>query len=694
MYRNIRPRGDARLLATAGACVVLLLALSACSDEDVNPVRVVFDLTTAYETDLYAVPYPNDLRVDSKGTIDLAGLPDQLEKDQDLVKLYLDTVAANRLGGFALNGGAHFRFDAAIDEQSLPASPADSLRGGSGLRWLNIDKDSAGYGTAVPVQWQYAAKAQTYIGAHSLAVVPVPGFPLEPATTYAVLLTEVVTDEAGRSVLPSADFELLLRDTLPDGAGALAAAHKTYAPLRTFLADTGLTGVVGAALFTTGDPTSLAGKARAVVLKGAAPTAKGLELFAEGVSFYEIHGTYDAPNFQAGTVPYLTPKDGGEIKLDSKGNPKPARTETLRFAISIPKGTMPADGWPVVLYAHGTGGSYRTFLINYTAERLSEVKDDSGQVITRFAVVGIDQNLHGKRAPGSSPEVTFFNLQNPVAAVHNVVQAGIDEFSRLRMVKGLTFSELPWSKDSGKTGTMTFSPAVKLDPKRIYFMGHSQGGLTGPVFLAHEPGIPAAVLSGAGGGAMLGLLGKTEPLDVRTILELALGEKVDMFHPLMNLVQQMLEPADTSNYGRMLIRHPAKGVSPKHIFLSQGFTDNYTPNDTTDALAAAIGVPLAGKPIRPVAALKLRGLESTSVPLAGNLTVGGKAITGALLQYQATRYNVTCKTKTDCTKGDYCDDKGYCSDDGHFVMFSHKTAIKQYSRFLATAARDGVPTIP
>jgi len=316
-------------------------------------------------------------------------------------------------------------------------------------------------------------------------------------------------------------------------------------------------------------------------------------------------------------------------------------------------------------------------------------------VIARLAAVGIDQVLHGPRAPkGTAPDLTFFNLQNPEAAVHNVIQAGVDDFSLLRMIGELTFDRLRWAEGAERQGLVRFDPPVKLDPGRVFFMGHSQGSLTGPVFLTHEPSIRTVVLSGAGGGAALGLLEKTAPVALRPLLAAALGEDPDEFHPMMTLVQQMLEAADTSNYGRHLIRDPVKGVGPKNVFLSQGFVDHYTPNATTDALAVAIGLPLAGTAVRTIDNLALASLPDVALPLAGNLQSGGEAMTGALLQYRALLKQATCEDNADCERGDYCEvSEGRCADDGHYVVFGREDASRQLARFLATAARDGVPVI-
>ena len=243
---------------------------------------------------------------------------------------------------------------------------------------------------------------------------------------------------------------------------------------------------------------------------------------------------------------------------------------------------MPTAGWPIVLYAHGTGGDYRTFIGEGVAQALARVKDDAGSVVTRFAVASVDQVLHGSRAPNTSPAVTFFNLQNPAGSVHNVVQGGIDYFSLLRMIKGLSLTSVPWSPRSGRQGAKVFDPPFSFDPDNILFMGHSQGGHTSAEFVAYEPDVGAAVLSGAGGSAMLGLLNKTRPISIPVLLRTVLGEGVDELHPMVNLLQQMLETADTANYGRVVRDHR------KHVLLTQGFVDHHTPNVATDALALQV----------------------------------------------------------------------------------------------------------
>jgi hypothetical protein len=678
-----RPALRSRDLALVLTLSLLASVATGCGGDESTRTSALFDLRTGAQQDLFALPWPNDLRRKTDGTLDLARLG---EGQIGLIKEWLD--AATR-GGFSRNSAAYFRFSRAIDPACLPATPAASLLPGASVFWVNIERSSARYTQRVPVRVRFSTDKGLYIDENSLAVLPVNGFTLEPQTRYAVIVTEGLCDTHGDAVQAEANFLKLISASAPGAADAdLAAPWATYQVLRDYLADVSLTGVVSAAVFTTGDLTALLARARQVIHRLPAPTATELTAAVDSTQYIELRGSYEAPNFQQGTVPYMT--QGGGITLDASGDPVAAKTEKLRFAITIPKEPMPAAGYPLVLYAHGTGGDYRSFISGGTADRVARVTDDDGHTIAAMAMASIDQNLHGPRGTGL-PDLTFYNVQNPTAFVANSMQSGIDDFALLRMLKELRVSSVPWSSSSKRTGDLTFDPPLRFDTDRLFFMGHSQGSFTGVLFLAYEPEIKGAVLSGAGGGAILELLERTEPINTRLVLELALREAPDEFHPVMNLLQQAAEGSEALNYGQMLIRRRASGVSAKHIYMSQGFVDHYVPNVTTDALATSIGVPLLGPIIRKVDGLELEGLDAHPLPVRGNLDVDGKAITGGLLQYRAVAQGKTCNVSTDCDGG-YCD-AGQCYNDGHFVTYRESSAIRHFTRFLATMSREVTPTI-
>src|SRR6185312_8861072 len=59
------------------------------------------------------------------------------------------------------------------------------------------------------------------------------------------------------------------------------------------------------------------------------------------------------PQFQQGTPPF---DSEGLFQTGSDGLPMEQRTEDAPVAISIPLGQMPANGFPLVTYFHGSGG--------------------------------------------------------------------------------------------------------------------------------------------------------------------------------------------------------------------------------------------------------------------------------------------------------------------------------------------------
>jgi hypothetical protein len=304
-----------------------------------------------------------------------------------------------------------------------------------------------------------------------------------------------------------------------------------------------------------------------------------------------------------------------------------------------------------VLYAHGTGGDYRSFIGEGVATNVSRVLDASGAEVARLAMISIDQVLHGPRDPtGSDPDLTFFNFQNLPAARDNVRQGGLDDFQLLRLVRTLTL-------------TMPDGSTAFFDPARIGFMGHSQGGLTGPLFLAYAPEVRAAVLSGAGGNLILSLLHKTQPVDIPGLIAVLLQETPDEFHPLLNLLQMYLEPADPGNYGPLFFQAPPADVPAKDIFQSLGVVDHYTPVPAIMALAVAMGVQPVAPLLLPVDGMDLAGVASATPPITGNVAGGA---TGVLCEYPAAS-----------------------GSDGHFVVYDIAEARAQYGQFLASGLAVG-----
>jgi pimeloyl-ACP methyl ester carboxylesterase len=630
-------------------CCAVLAALTACGGDDApDGARALFEVPEPGETlpaGYFALPYPNDLRLNESGYVDLAGVP----RPNALLADYLDVIAAKQRG-FGLSSGLFVRFDAPIDPASLPQDPEASRSDDSPIYLVAIDPEARGYGEKVPLKMRFEPNPGEIMGNNWLGILPFPGYVLEERTRYALIVTDRVLAKDGAPISRSRDFEIAMSDE-ESGDETLRRAQEIYQPLREFLDQAGgdeRDDVACATVFTTQDATSLLRNVRQVVWDEVeSPLPRKIRWVEETADYALYDGRYDSPRFQQGAFPYRFIANGGDIALDDDGLPEVQQMDDLRFSMSIPKGRMPEGGWPVVLYAHGTGGDYHTFVRNKTAQRMAQ---------QGIAVVGIDQLMHGDRYSGGSVETTFFNFQNPLASRGNVLQAALEDFQLLRLTQNLSHVE------RRKGGRM-----VRFDPDRIYFFGHSQGSVTGVPFSASEPLVKGAVFSGAGGLLYLSLLSKTKPFDVTAIIALIIRDvPLDEFHPALAFLQAYYEPADAAVYGPLLVRHPPEGFAPKNIFQSLGFTDRYTPVPSIEALATSIDLDLLSPELRAVDGLALRGRQVLEPPVARN----AGEVTAVLAQYDEVE-----------------------GSDGHFVVFDVDAAQRQSVLFIKTLAETGTATV-
>lgn len=570
-------------------------------------------------SDFYDLPYPNDLRRHDDGTLDLSRLP----TNSILVDQY--RADAETLDGFGLNGAMFQRFSGPLDPTSLP-DPAASVQDGASVYLVNLTT-----GERTPIIAHFRPDPTNTIGDNRLAVRPYPGFGLDEGATYALVITSRVHDAAGAPVEGTAEFTSTL------------ATAQWYAPLEQYLAQHP-DDVVSAAVFTTQHATSVGLAIRNGVFATPAPTAADITAGLSTPAYAVFTGTYTAPNFQTGTVPYSS--SGGEIQVGSDGLAIVQRMEPMRFAVTLPAGPVPPAGFPICIYAHGTGGDYESFVEDGTGMRLAA---------EGIAVISTDQVLHGPRNPGGDPEVAFFNFSNPYAGRDNALQGAADAWSQLRLALGMSFDD-----GTGRT--------IHFDPDNVFFFGHSQGGLTGPAFIAFEPSLKGAVLSGTGGILYLSLLYKTAPVSFpELIASVTRDNPIDEDNPTLSLAQMWIDRADGANYARLMVRNPPPGNAPKNIFQTEGFTDTYAPNPAIEAFATALGGDLVMTAnTMPVEGLTLRGRAVVDAPVTGN----DDGVTTVLAQYNQRS-----------------------GSDGHFVVFDIPAAQTQSSEFLGTLARTGHATV-
>jgi hypothetical protein len=658
----------------------------ACQDpaNETGPFRVYFELPpedSTGEMEFYRLPFPNDIRL-RDGRVDLSGHPDPGDLvPGEVITKYLAAIEAES-EGFGLSTTSYFRFSGAVDYASMALS-GDAAN----VLYLNIDPSSAGYGNRHSGLGFSASTAPgRYICHNWLAVHPLAGYPLRHSTTYAVILTDSITGDASEVAVPDDDFVAMVADIAPADAGR-QAAWLAYAPLREFLADdtlpsesqVDLSRVIAASVFTTLDPDRRPPLFRQVIRNDPAvptpdvtdvtlcegvavsPCDDGLDgaehqrgCMGEDPAVHEIHGRFTTPIFQRGTPPYED--SGGDIAYTADSTPLVEGEQDVCFGLSVPRsGAMPVDGWPVVIYLHGTGGSFRSHFNNGVAVNLADV-DLGGGVSTQMAVIGIDQVVHGDRREGNTthPNYLFFNFTNPQAAKNNTLQGAADLFQLVRVVEN-------FARQVNNLGE------VRLDPNRIYFFGHSQGAISGPVAIPFEPSIRGVVYSGGGALLLESLLHKTSPVDIAGAVQFVLGDgDVGFTHPMLNLLQLYFEPVDAINYMSQLFLDPVDGAELRHALFSYGLGDTYSPNPTGRAMIRAAGANLIRPVLDPIAYV-----GELDAPVTGNRW-GGTVTEGAVQLDTDTTY------------------------DGHFVLTRNPDGVTIYTTFLGTLDTDpqSIPTIP
>ncbi len=639
--------------------------------------------------DFYKLPFPNDAARDATGKVSYANHPHDPSPPVgfDVLKPYLDALSSEPFGNYPT---AFFTFNGQFNFSSISAAGNDPQ-----LRWVDLTGQDTGasWGQRLGFQFYTTNGGNKYICPNFLAVRPPRGQPLKAGGVYAIILKAGVTTAGNNMpVQQDADLTALLSATAPTDP-ALMTAYAAYAPLRDYLGKaqpTAIdpTAVVSATIFTVGTPTAATAQMRpSVQAIATSPAVHGWTLCSAGATspcpqhdgdrncgspaagFDEYAALVDLPIFQQGNAPYLGAGNGGNIDL-SQPIVAPARTESVCMGLTVPKGTAPATGWPVVIYAPGTGGSYRSQAIDGSAAMLSSI-DLGGGTTAGFAVLGIDQIGHGPRRcggmavcmPDVSPDNVVFNFSNPQAARFNYIQGAADQHALERVVQTLTID-----------ATVATTP-TKFDPTKTVFWGHSQGATEGALFLASDGAIGGAVLSGEAGGFIESLLTKVSPVDIKDGLWVALSEAnadaVNLYHPVLSLLQNWIDPSDPIHFAALDVT-PAvpMGVTPfpRNIFQPSGTSDTYTPFPVQITYAIAGGLGL----VSPV-------VDETGAAFGSNLvaSVSGNIPLGPLMSTAAFRQYIPGATY-----------------DGHFVAYDNATAQADVTKFLARVAMGQIPKVP
>ena len=655
---------------------LLLFALSSCGDRFVpRGTRVAFD--PAARSEFWSLPFPSDLRREPDGTFNLTRYPGPRSL---ISEAWLKTADAQLTEGWGLTPGVFFTLDGPVEPSSLPATPAASTEKGATVYLVDVDPASPERGRRFPLEVAFDAEGGSTRPGNLLSLVQVFGFARRPGTLYAAVITDGVKDGAGEPVGRSQPFHA----AWTSAQGADAAAVANLRPLRAWMEAEGLdpVRVVSAAVFRTLDPNA---KLRVLVDWAASLPEPQLAT--------EFEAAEDYPGFRVVKVHWRVPKvqEGerpgeGPILWGEDGRPVQSGEQVCRLVLGIPKRPMPAAGFPLVLYLHGSGGQAYEPIdrgpgpLDMPPPRPEAPKGTgpASHLSQRgVAVLGFDFPLHGeRRTPPDTTGLDFYSLFGTLTDPYNIRQTmdnmpvAVMEFTYLtRLVGALRIPALlaPGLDAGGAADGM-----IRFDVERLSAMGHSMGSTLGIVAATVDPRVKGWVFSGSGGMLIEVANSGSYPVVRKPVVQdfmgFPAGEEISRRHPLLHLFQHLWDNVDPVARARHVALEPLAGRGPRPFLQFAAVTDGYFHPLAQQAVAVASGAQQVGPAAEETlpAALSLAGRPQARYPVQGNLPTG---VTGAVVPQAVP------------------------NDLGHYVVFDTLEAQSQYLCFVETVGRADGPVV-
>lgn len=516
-----------------------------------------------------ANPFPSNRLLDETGHVHVTGaligadLPPDAKYDPVRNAADLTAPQFSRLTGFSTYAPVRIKFPGpVVAPETGGAYLVDCERGAAPIRLETTTIETS--------------------GDFALEIYPV--LPLLPKTTYVYVVTRDVLDADGKNISPAAEFTQALAGEIE----ALAEWRQELDCALDRLADEAgleLEHIAVADVFTTQATTDELLAIKDLFVNGMLPAAEpafddspltqiATGIFDEGTpEFQAVVGTANSETIArvaVGSFPSYDFRTGGIFDpAFVSGSAVPTRINDLEFYMSIPKAPAPEGGYPLVIFGHGLGGSARN------AIDVLPIFDGAP-----LATIGISSVQHGLRGNVAN----FFNLTNGFVTRDNFRQTVADLLQLRRMIENA--SEPPFDV---------------IDKSRVHYMGISLGGIMGTLFMGYDPDVQVGMLSVPGGGlpnivnspAIGDLL---KPLIALTYqIQLSDPNFPAFLHRFNQLAQWSLDAGDPINTAPVILdpERALPGVPTKRILVHEGVVDTVVPNETTDALALAMGLPNA-----------------------------------------------------------------------------------------------------
>ena len=467
----------------------------------------------------------------------------------------------------------------------------------SNILLVDVDQTSPNRGTFYPtVAETLPADPYTDNLPNVVAVAAQPGFVLSPNRRYAFAIRREQRDANGNLLAVAPTLALLAQGKAPPGALGSAAATLFDAAFET-LTQAGIMAddIAAATVFTTGDVVAATGEMTTKLVAEYPETITGLTVTPttgdDAGSTYpricELQGTITLPQFQTGTPPFAS--SGGTFQIGSDGLPIKQSDLAVPMAIPIPTtGPMPATGYPLVLYFHGSGGVSTQFI-----DRGPILVPDGGNTPGQgpayvlapfgFAMAGAALPVNPQRVPNGG-EYDYIEVTNLPSFIGNFQQGIIEQRIFLHALTQLTI-EPSLLAAACPAVTVPEGQQIFFDTSHLYSQGQSMGGMYTLLITAVEPSFRATVPTGAGGFWTYFLTNSPFLPNANGLLNVALGlhdEQLSFLHPTFSLLESAIEPIDPIVSAARISRNPLPGTTPRPITSRWGRTTrtSRTPSTT------------------------------------------------------------------------------------------------------------------
>ena len=610
------------------------LLLSACDDTDTNVEDDLNinrgnggNLVARFDPGTGEVPSPNNLAFlgSADGTLNISVKDESDPTDPK--------VAMNSLNGFSTVAPITATISAAVDASTFNQST---------IKLFEVTLN-AGLVDTVSAELTYgvdyiATVSSVDSSGKTIAIVPIK--PLNPSSSYLAALTTGIQSADGRNLMADSVYNITkslqplhlggvsqVKVLTDEQAVALEALRPLTNAQEVALAGQGLasSSVAVSWVFSTQSVGDVLTAVKALAIGSSAINPVSI-----GTASQLVGGPAGIADVHAGalTLPYyLTNASGSPADPLSKNwtgasgsnltryMPTPVKVtdETVPLLVSAPNNiAKPAGGWPVVMFLHGITSDRSAMLA--IAETLASVG---------FAVVAIDLPLHGLSPDHglySGIERTFdldlANNETLTACIEGVAFPCPDDTADSSGKHFINLGNLQVTRDNLRQGvadqfalfdalsTMDYDGSgADFDINRVYFVGHSLGGMVGLVFAALEPNLRDIVVAMPGGGIAKLLDGSATfgPVIAAGLAGAGVVKGTADYESFMAAAQTLVDSGDPINYTQA--SNPTRdSASGRGILMlevvgdgASNLPDQVIPNNvTTLAPAGTVAAPLSG----------------------------------------------------------------------------------------------------